>query len=84
MIGNSSKAMIHKAKPMLEEAEKLNINLIFLPPYSPDLNPIEFEWKDMKRVRFLSFEEVERNVKSLVERLMKENLRYVVSENFLI
>ena len=27
----------------------LNIRLIFLPPYSPDLNPIEFIWKSVKR-----------------------------------
>ena len=31
-------------------AEECNIKLIFLPPYSPDLNPIEFIWKSIKRV----------------------------------
>ena len=42
-------AMIHKSALVREAAEKLNIKLVFLPPYSPDLNPIEFGWKDMKR-----------------------------------
>jgi transposase len=26
-----------------------NVQLAFLPPYSPDLNPIEFIWKSIKR-----------------------------------
>jgi putative transposase len=26
------------------------ISLVSLPPYSPDLNPIEFIWKSIKRV----------------------------------
>ena len=38
------------AKKVKEEAEKLNISLVYLPPYSPDLNPIENVWKSVKRV----------------------------------
>ena len=40
----------HKAKDVLKEAEKLGIHLVFLPPYSPDLNPIEFAWKSLKKL----------------------------------
>ena len=32
-----------------------NINLVFLPKYSPDLNPIEYIWKSIKRVVSRSF-----------------------------
>lgn len=32
------------------QAERLDIELVFLPPYSPDLNPIEYVWKCIKRV----------------------------------
>ena len=39
----------HHANLTLEKAEKLNIDLVFLPPYSPNLNPIEFIWKTIKR-----------------------------------
>ena len=39
----------HKAKIAREYAEDHGINLIYLPPYSPDLNPIEFIWKSIKR-----------------------------------
>ncbi len=39
----------HHSKYILDYAEKHDIILIFLPPYSPDLNPIEFIWKSIKR-----------------------------------
>jgi putative transposase len=39
----------HKAKIARKYAEEHGINLIYLPPYSPDLNPIEFIWKSIKR-----------------------------------
>lgn len=47
----------HKAKSVRELAQKLNIILIYLPPYSPDLNPIEFLWKSIKRI--ISIAEIE-------------------------
>jgi len=40
----------HHAKKVKEEAERMNIVLVYLPPYSPDLNPIEFVWKSVKRI----------------------------------
>ena len=40
----------HKAKDSIKCAHECGIRLIFLPPYSPDLNPIEFIWKSIKRV----------------------------------
>ncbi|CAD7768660.1 DDE superfamily endonuclease [Candidatus Methanoperedenaceae archaeon GB50] len=42
-------ARIHHAKTVKIRAEELDIHFIYLPPYSPDLNPIEFDWKDLKR-----------------------------------
>lgn len=40
----------HHANITLEFAERNQITLVFLPPYSPDLNPIEFIWKSIKRI----------------------------------
>lgn len=45
----------HKAGEVVEEAKKLGIELVFLPPYSPDLNPIEYIWKSIKRVISTTF-----------------------------
>ena len=39
----------HHSRVVMKTAELLNIILVFLPPYSPDLNPIEFIWKSVKR-----------------------------------
>jgi len=39
----------HWANKTREKAKELNIILVFLPPYSPDLNPIEQIWKSIKR-----------------------------------
>lgn len=45
----------HRAKDSVRCARECSITLIFLPPYSPDLNPIEFIWKSIKRVISHSF-----------------------------
>lgn len=45
----------HKAKDTLKFAMENNIELVYLPPYSPDLNPIEFIWKNVKRVISCNF-----------------------------
>ena len=37
----------HRAKVVKDKADELNITLHFLPPYSPNLNPIERLWKVM-------------------------------------
>ena len=42
-------AKIHKAKIVEEACEILSVNLVYLPPYCPFLNPIEDIWKDIKR-----------------------------------
>lgn len=40
----------HRVKDSAKCADECGTQLIFLPPYSPDLNPIEFIWKSIKRV----------------------------------
>jgi len=57
-------ASFHKGKEIRKKVEKAGCTLIYLPPYSPDLNPIEKYWGSLKReVRsiahnFTSLEEV--------------------------
>ena len=55
----------HHADKTVRKARELKITLVFLPPYSPDLNPVEFVWKTIKRevsVRFIQSKEHLRNI----------------------
>ena len=45
----------HKANVTREKAEALGIALTFLPPHSPDLNPIEQLWRCLKREASTAF-----------------------------
>jgi transposase len=42
-------ASFHKSDELTEMAEAVGCQIIFLPPYSPDLNPIEKVWANFKR-----------------------------------
>jgi transposase len=40
----------HKSKAVRQALRKAGAHLIFLPPYSPDLNPIEMAWAWIKKL----------------------------------
>lgn len=42
-------ASFHKSQKTKDLIESVGCQIIFLPPYSPDLNPIEKFWANMKR-----------------------------------
>lgn len=44
-------ASFHKRQDTLEMIEKAGHTALFLPPYSPDLNPIEQKWAQAKALR---------------------------------
>lgn len=66
-------ARIHHARIVRERAEELDIH-IYLPPYCPDLNPIEFGWRDLKRelARFLDFDKMVGRSKDVALNLFAE------------
>jgi transposase len=41
-------ASFHKSPRIRELIESVGCRLIYLPPYSPDLNPIEHVWANLK------------------------------------
>jgi len=42
-------ALFHRKKPLEKIAAFYGLRIIWLPPYSPDLNPIEYLWANLKR-----------------------------------
>lgn len=40
----------HRAKVVKDLAERMNIHILYLPAYSPDLNPIEKMWSKIKSI----------------------------------
>lgn len=44
-------ASFHKGKAMQEAIVQAGHTLLYLPPYSPDLNPIEKKWAQAKAIR---------------------------------
>lgn len=57
----------HKSTIVKETAKDSGIYLVFLPPYSPNLNPIEYIWKSIKRVVSLAFPNTEDEWKGLIK-----------------
>lgn len=45
ILDNSS---VHKVKNVLDSVINRGVTVLFLPPYSPDFNPIELLWSKMK------------------------------------
>ena len=48
VLDNASIHTSKKFKAKIDEWEKLGLYLLYLPPYSPELNPIEMLWREMK------------------------------------
>lgn len=44
-------AAFHKVKGIQDVIKQAGHILLFLPPYSPDLNPIEHKWAQLKSLR---------------------------------
>jgi transposase len=68
---------VHHIKPVREMLKKAEIRLLFLPPYSPELNPIEEAWSKIKSI----FRGIEaRTISSFIDTL-KDTYSAVTVEN---
>lgn len=65
-------ARIHHAKLVAQRAAELDIEFVHMPPYCPDLNPIEFGWKDLKRelAAILDFDQMVDNAQEMATQLL--------------
>ena len=72
----------HKTDMVLNKAEELNIKLCYLPTYSPQLQPIEKIWKDIKRdVALFKINSV-KDYKDLKKKERKAILENIITESF--
>ncbi|ADI73546.1 Integrase catalytic region (plasmid) [Methanohalobium evestigatum Z-7303] len=60
-------ARAHHALKTTMKAKQLGIILVFLPPYSPDLNPVEFIWKSIKREISVRFVQSKQHMRSIIK-----------------
>lgn len=77
-------ARIHHAKKVKKYCEQNNIKLIYLPPYSPELNPIEFVWKRIKKVYRMiqwNYDDIMRWVQEASRRVRDEFEWYQLAES---
>jgi len=66
----------HRANATMEFAKAIEIKLVFLPPYSPHLNPIEYIWKSIKRIVSQTFiQDVEHLRRIIHEKFEEYSLR---------
>ncbi len=79
----------NKALSVRELAKELNIEIIFLPAYSPNLNPIERLWKFFKKkVLYNKYYEKQKEFKSICAsffrgiRKYKSELESLITDNF--
>jgi len=70
---------VHKSEFIKKVAKILNIQLIYLPPYSPHLNPIEQLWRKMKNIIKQYLIKSDDYLEKLVIKTFKESL---INHNF--
>jgi transposase len=66
-------ASFHQSERIRDLIEKAGCQLIYLPPYSPDLNPIEHYWHKIKN----AIRKLMRDVKITLEDAMESTLKHL-------
>ncbi len=58
----------HHSIKTVTKAKELGIILVFLPPYSPDLNPVEYVWKTIKRKVSVTFVQSKQHLRNIIKK----------------
>lgn len=68
----------HKVSGALEPIYEKGASVLFLPPYSPDLNPIEMSWSKMKAVlrklKATTYDELVKGIKTGLDSFVKSDI----------
>lgn len=82
-------ARYNRSKQLKAKAEELGIQLVYLPPYSPNLNPIERLWKFFKKMvmynsYYKEFSKFKKAVSSFFQGLRghRDELTTLLTDNF--
>ncbi len=67
----------HKAPAVRAWIEKSGAEVLYLPPYSPDLNPIEKAWAKLKQL----LREAKPRTKETLDQAITEALPHITAEN---
>jgi len=67
----------HKVADVRQSIEKVGAQLLYLPPYSPDLNPIEKAWAKLKQL----LRAAQARSKETLELAISEALKLITPEN---
>jgi transposase len=67
----------HKVAGVRERIESVGAELLYLPPYSPDLNPIEKAWAKLKQL----LRSAKARTKKALEQAITDALKRISSEN---
>ena len=69
----------HKVDGIRQALAAVGATLLYLPPYSPDLNPIEKAWSKLKKI----LRDAKARTKEALEKAIAEALKLITADNAL-
>jgi transposase len=75
--GGKDNLSSHKIKGVQRLIEKVGAEMLYLPPYSPDLNPIEKVWSKLKQ----TLRSAKARTKEALEKAIAEAIRLITPDN---
>jgi transposase len=67
----------HKVTGVQQAIEKAGAEVLYLPPYSPDLNPIEKAWPKLKKI----LRDAKARTREALEKAIVEAINFITADN---